>query len=276
MTGTRGRWTPAFLAMAMSMSAAGVGTGCDTYRLPSDLKFPQILAVRLADPQLLPEQRTAIDVLVTNDLGVPSLVKPGAVEFSPDPATGKPFSLPPQASAFIEHEGDDFFAHAPDEATVNAFATALGLAPTAALKVSLRVTVSIGAETRRADKLVVVLRPGSGVVPTPNPTIKDITVDGQPVSADPAAPPVDVLIETVKTETMPSKIIEHTFVVSADATAGPLTYAWFTAYGDVKHYRATTAIVTGKPTMGGDGAALIVVRNERGGVAWRQFALHLH
>ncbi len=239
--------------------------GCESYRLPSDLKFPQVLAVRLSQPQLLPGQRANIDVLVTDVMGVPAVINPQIVEFAPDPLTGMPLSLPPEAAMFIEHEGDKFFARAPDEATVDKLAALLGLAATAALKVQLRVTVAIGAESRRADKFVVVLRPGSGVEPTGNPTVTTLTIDGVVQPIFDMAPPVVLAL-----------VGEHTLQVSADETQGALTYAWFTAVGDLKHYRAPIATLTTKADEAGDGAGLIVVRNDRGGVAWRQFSLRVH
>jgi hypothetical protein len=238
---------------------------CDDFRSPADLKYPQVLAVRLTPPQLLPGQRARVDVLVTDTAGVPSVVRPASVDFAPDPISGKALSLPQEASGFLEHDGDDFFARAPDETTLDQIATATGLAADAALKVPLRVTVDIEGEARRADKLVIVLRPASGVAPTPNPMIEEIQVDGQPVSADASAPPVDVAV-----------VAEHQLAVRASEGGGALTYAWFTAVGEMKHYRAAASTLTVVPEKAGDGAALVVVRNDRGGVAWQWFALHAH
>jgi hypothetical protein len=241
------------------------GAGCDDFRSPADLKYPQVLAVRLTPPQLEPGERARVDVLVTDGAGVPSVIRPATVDFAPDPISGKALSLPAEAMGFLERDGDDFYARAPDEATLDQIATAFGLAADAALKVPLRVTVDIEGETRRADKLVIVLRPSSGVAPTPNPTIEDLQVDGQPVSDDAAAPPVDVTV-----------VAEHQLAVSADGGGGVLSYAWFSAVGEMKHYRASASTLTVAPEKAGDGAALIVVRNDRGGVAWRWFALHAH
>jgi hypothetical protein len=53
---------------------------------------------------------------------------------------------------------------------------------------------------------------------------------------------------------------------------GVLSYSWYTAFGELKKYREPTA--TFENAMPGEtGAVVLVVRNDRGGVAWKFGAL---
>jgi hypothetical protein len=53
---------------------------------------------------------------------------------------------------------------------------------------------------------------------------------------------------------------------------GTLSYAWYSAFGELTKYREATATLE-KAMPGEAGAVVLVVRDDRGGVAWRFGAL---
>ncbi len=227
-----------------------LAAGCADFRDPGDLKYAQVLAVRLTPAQLRAGQRARLEVLATDNAGMPFEANPKEVAFAPD-HTGKPLPLPPEANAFIEREGEMWYVRAPDEAQLDVIAAALGLMPGAALRVPLRLTVAVDAVDKRADKVVTVLR-SPDVQPAGNPTIKEITLDGEPVDKQAQV-----------------TVGEHRLAVTADEASGTSPYAWYTGLGELKHYRMTGATLTIKEPA--TGVILIVVRNDRGGVGWRWF-----
>jgi hypothetical protein len=240
-------------ALALALAAAG-GAACTDFRSPADLRYAQILAVRLEPPHLRAGERARIDVLVSDAAGALAERPPGEVGFAPDPA-GRPPALPPEAAGLIVRDGDAVFARAPDEAALEGIATALGLAPGAALLVPLRIAIDVGGESRRADKVVTVLR-SRDVPAVPNPAIQELKLDGAPI--DPDAGVV-------------TSVGEHELAVAAEGAAGPVAHSWYSAVGEIERYRSATARLSAKEP--GSGALLVVVRNEHGGVAWRAVTL---
>lgn len=235
---------------ALALVLALVLAGCSDFRSPADLRYPQILAVRLEPPHLRAGERARLDVLTSEADGALAERPPGEVSFAPDPA-GRPPPLPPEAAGLIERDGEAVFARAPDETSLEAIAAALGLAPGAALLVPLRITVELGGEPRRADKIATVLR-SADVAPIPSPVVHELRLDGVPVDPDAGAV---------------TGVGAHELAVLADGAAGPVAHSWYSAVGRVERYRSDVArLVVTEP---GAGAVLVVVRNEHGGVAWR-------
>jgi len=112
------------------------------------------------------------------------------------------------------------------------------------------VSVTVDGQARPSEKVVWL---GGAAL---NPTITGMTIDGRPMEEAPVA----------VTATGP-----HALTGTAEGE-GVLSYSWYTAFGELKKYREPTA--TFENAMPGEtGAVVLVVRNDRGGVAWKFGAL---
>jgi hypothetical protein len=227
---------------------------CEESRSPGDLRHPQILAVRLEPPELRAGGRARLDLLASDAEGVPAVMAPALAELAPDP-TGTLPPLPAEAAAAfgITTGAEGAFVDAPDEAAIDALASRLGLAAGAPLRASLRVTVMVAGELRRADKFLTVLR-AAGTEPVANPAIHRLAVDG------------------LAWDLAPREVARGAHQLSATADeAGPLSFSWYSAVGQLKGYRSRAAtLAADRPD---EGAVVLVVRTERGGVAWRSSRL---
>lgn len=238
--------------LVCALAAATIG--CTDFRSPADLKHPQVLGVRLEPPQLRPGERARLDGLLTDAEGIVTVAPPVAVALSADPG-GR--SAPPEAAMFIERADNDFWMRAPDEATVAAVLAALGLPADAPLRLPVRATFVVGGEERRADKIVTVLPTMGPTAPTPNPVVADLLVAGFAVGSGAAV--IDVGVTSpLEALTLP----DH---------PAPLSYAWYAGLGDLEGFRQPAARITA--IAPGEGTLLVVVRDDRGGIAWKQAPL---
>jgi len=220
--------------------------GCGEFRDPGDLHHARTLAVRADPPRVPAGQRSRIDLLVTGNDGVPVVRAPEAVApAAPQPGQPAP---PPQAAQLISQENGAWYVTAPPEEVLAQLRQAFGVPPEsdAPIPFPLAVSVTVDGQARPSEKLVWL--GGSA----PNPTITAMAIDGQPMGETPLAI---------------SAADPHTLTGAAEG-AGLLSYAWYTAFGELKKYREPAATLE-KALPGEAGAVVLVVRDDRGGVAWR-------
>lgn len=224
--------------------------GCGEFRDPGDLHYARTLAVRADPPRVPAGQRARIDLLVTGNDGVPVVRAPEAVAPA-TPQPGQP-APPAQAAQLISQENGAWYVTAPPDEVLAQLRQAFGVPPEsdAPIPFPLAVSVTIDGQTRPAEKIVWL--GGSA----PNPTITAMTVDGLPMGETPLAI---------------SAANPHSLTAAAEG-AGVLSYAWYTAFGELKKYREPAATLE-KALPGQAGAVVLVVRDDRGGVTWRFGAL---
>jgi hypothetical protein len=234
----------------MGLLVALTAIGCSDFRDPGDLRYARTLAVRAEPPSVSPGQRARIDLLVTGNDGVPVVRAPDSVV--PAPAMpGRP-APPPQASQLITQEGGAWYVSAPDPEVLVQLRQLFGLPADsqAPIPFPLSLAVTLDGQPRPSEMVVWV---GGAAL---NPTIIAMTVDGQPMGESP----------------LPIKAAApHTLTAMAQGE-GTLSYAWYTALGELKKYREVTATLEQAPA-GAAGTVVLVVRNDKGGVAWRFGAL---
>ncbi len=235
--------------------AAGWSTSCGDFREPGDLRHARILAVRMDKPRLAPGDKARLDLLVTSDDGVPSVAVPGELTLAP-PLPGQP-APPDIARALISHEGVDWFVSAPDETLLAQARMALGMSSDAVLLLPLQVAFVLGGEKKLADKIAFLGKAGG------NPVIGVVTVSGQPFDEG-----AQIVVSGADAK-------EVVLQAAADGD-GALTYAWFTGFGKLLRYReARATLKVEKPEDPRQGAVVVIVRDAKGGVAWRTGALRL-
>jgi hypothetical protein len=236
--------------LTILIAATILHTGCGEFRDPGDLRYARTLAVRADPPRVPPGERSRIDLLVTENDGVPAVRMPDSVT----PATalpGRP-AAPAEAVQFINQDSGAWYITAPDAEVLAGLRQSFGLPPDsdAPLPFPLSVTVTLDGQVRASEK--VVWLGGTAA----NPTITSMTADGQPMGESPL--PI-------------SAAGTHALTATAQGD-GTLSYAWYTAFGELKKYREATATLE-KAAPGDTGAVVLVVRNDQGGVAWRFGAL---
>jgi hypothetical protein len=221
--------------------------GCGTFRDPGDLRYARTLAVRAEPPRVAPGQRARIELLVTDNAGVPSVRAPDAVTVAP-PLPGQPVA-PAEASQLITQDNGAWYVSAPSAEILVQLRQAFGLPADseAPIPFSVSVSVTLDGQQRPSEK-VVWLGGAAG-----NPTITAMAIDGHPMEDN---SPVAV-----------SAAGEHTLTATA-AGEGTLSYSWYTAFGELKKYREPAATFE-KAMPGESGAVVLVVRNDLGGVTWR-------
>jgi hypothetical protein len=221
-----------------------LAVGCADFRDPGDLHYARTLAVRADPPRVAPGQRARVDLLVTGNDGV--VRAPDAVTVAPA-QPGRP-APPAEAAQLITQENGAWYVTAPSAELLAQLRQALGLpaGSEAPLPFPLSVSVTLDGQSRPSEKIVWL---GGAAV---NPTITVMSVDGQPMGESPLA---------VKAAT------PHALQATA-AGEGVLSYAWYSAFGELKKYREPTATLE-KALPGEAGAVVLVVRDDRGGVVWR-------
>lgn len=220
--------------------------GCGSFRDPGDLHYARTLAVRADPPRVAAGQRARIELLVTGNDGVPLVRAPDTVTPAP-PQPGQP-APPAQAAQLISQEDGVWYVTAPPAEVLAQLRQALGLPPDseAPIPFPLEVSVTIDGQVRPAEKIVWL---GGAAL---NPTITAMSVDGQPMGETPLGI---------------SAANAHALTASATGE-GVLSYAWYTAFGELKKYREPAATLE-KAVPGEMGAVVLVVRDDRGGVTWR-------
>jgi hypothetical protein len=224
--------------------------GCADFRDPGDLHYARTLAVRADPPRVAPGERARIDLLVTGSDGIPLVRAPDTVAPATD-LPGRP-APPPQAAQLITQENGSWYVSAPSAEVLASLRQALGLPPDsdAPIPFPLSVAVTLDGQLRPSEKVVWL---GGAAL---NPTITTMAVDGLPMGESP------LLISAAN---------PHALTAAAEGE-GTLGYSWYTAFGALKKYREATATLE-EVLPGEGGAVVLVVRNDRGGVAWRIGAL---
>jgi hypothetical protein len=220
--------------------------GCGTFRDPGDLRYARTLAVRAEPPRVSPGQRARIELLVTDNAGVPSVRAPDGVTVSP-PLPGRP-AAPAEASQLITQDNGAWYVSAPSAEVLVQLRQALGLPADSDAPIPFPISVSVTLDGQQRPSEKVVWGGGAAL----NPTITAMAVDGRPMEDSPV--PV-------------SAAGEHTLTATATGE-GTLSYSWYTAFGELKKYREPTATFE-KAVPGESGAVVLVVRNDLGGVTWR-------
>jgi len=224
--------------------------GCSDFRDPGDLHYARTLAVRADPPRISPGERSRIDLLVTGNDGIPLVRAPDGVT----PAAAQPGrpAPPAEAAQLISQENGAWYVTAPPAEVLAGLRQVFGLPPEsdAPIPFPLSLSVTIDGQLRPSEK--VVWLGGTAA----NPSITAMSIDGQPMGEAPL--PV-------------SALTPHTLTGGA-AGEGVLSYAWYTAFGELKKYREPTATLD-KVVSGQAGAVVLVVRDDRGGVTWRFGAL---
>ncbi len=206
---------------------------CGEFSTPAELTKPTILAV-IADPPLIAEgESTTLSVVVAGPEGpmIPEAAGWALVETLP--------GVPPFGELTAHDDGTATFT-APDPVP--------DLPDGAPPVSSVELTVTAGELTLKTIKLLVVTD-----VPAANPAITSLIVgeveaeDGQHVATD-VVYPIEVAIDPEPGE---------------DAT-----YAWYSTAGVIEEYQSNPAELIGAEEAG-DGWLFVVVRDGRGGVAWR-------
>jgi hypothetical protein len=219
--------------------------GCGDFRDPGDLRFARTLAVRADPPRIDPGQRARIDLLVTGNDGVPAVRAPDSVTVAP-PIPGRPVA-PAEAVQLIAQDSGAWYVSAPSAEVLAQLRQGFGLPADAPIPFSLSVSATVDGQARPSEKVVWL---GGAAL---NPVITSMTIDGHPMEeATPVAVPAAGI---------------HTLTATAEGE-GTLSYAWYTAFGELKKYREVTATFE-KAAPGQAGAVVLVVRNDKGGVAWR-------
>ncbi len=236
--------------------AALAVAGCDSFKSPSELGAPQVIAVRAEPAQLAPMGRAKIELLVAGLDETPRVVAPDSLIISPDvarlaaPDGGAPIGMDAQAALaqLIEHTADGWFVVAPSEEQLALVRQLAGLAADAPVPVPVRATVSIDGLDKRADKTVLL---GQEVA---NPTISSVTIDGAEIPMEGANVTAGKDIQ-VRAE--------------ASGGVGVLGFSWFSSIGEVDLFRSQESKLKVKKEPKA-GLVLVVVRDTQGGIAWKQ------
>jgi hypothetical protein len=204
-----------------------------------ELDHDRIIAVRATPPGILSGERAEVDALI-------GAVGQHPVERSPEIATVvSPMSL----MGTVAPDAGKWYVTAPDAATLAAARTELGLAADA--PVPLQVGVAYAGQTLLAFKTVFL---GETRV---NPSLDDMMIDG-------AAAPGST------TEIVVAPLTDVRLSVKADVDD---TVNWLTSCGTMHDFDLSHAYLRIEPEDPQDGELVLVVRDPRGGVSWRVWAV---
>jgi hypothetical protein len=223
----------------VALVALAAAAGCDNNGAPSELDRPRVLAVQVSPPHLSPEEESApIEVLIGRADGTIEVVAPASVEL-----IGAPSGAP---TSSMVGRGDAGWAIAcPDAATLAAMRAALGLGASDPIPIALAVEVEVDGELFPATKYVYLGSQGE------NPQLAGISIDADTDDEG-------VLVAAVGDE----------IAIASDGAAGAteLSFAWFTAIGDIDLYLSEEATLTADEPA--EGPLVLVVRDQQGGVTW--------
>jgi hypothetical protein len=221
-----------------ALAAAAAAAACDATSAPSELDRARVLAVQIAPPRLGPEESAATEVLVGRADGTVSVVAPDSIE-----VTGAPPGSP--ASGMVTRGPDGWSIACPDAEALAAMRAAMDLPDEEPIPVALAVEVEVDGELLPASKYIFLGTEGD------NPQLAGITAEG-------AREEDGVLVAAAGDE----------IAIAADGAAGEgeLSYAWFTALGDIDLYLSEAATLTADEP--GTGPLVLVVRDQQGGVTW--------
>src|SRR6185436_11539877 len=91
----------------VGLLVAAAVVSCGSFRDPGDLHYARTLAVRAEPPRVSPGQRARIDLLVTNNDGVPVERAPDQVTL-PQARPGRP-AAPPEAAQLITQDNGAWY-----------------------------------------------------------------------------------------------------------------------------------------------------------------------
>lgn len=221
------------LAIALLAAALLAACGQDV-DLPWQLDHERVIAVRATPPRLPPGQRAQLDALLGRRDGAPYEARPNQVEV-----------VSPQSLAGALQAADGAYSVlAPNAQALAAARVELGLAEGAAVPLQLR--VGFADSERTALKVVWLGDTGD------NPVLSSALVDGQQALAQDAlyvAPQTEVRLE-----------------VPFDAS---YNINWLTSCGTMHDFDLARAYLRVEPADPQAGHLAVVVRDDRGGVAWR-------
>ena len=217
---------------------AAATAACDENGAPSELDRARVLAVQISPPHLGPDETAPVLLLVGHSDGTVSEVEASGIE-----VVGAPPGSP--ASGMVGRGADGWAIACPDPEALAQLRAAMELGPEDPIPIALAVEVEVEGALLTATKYVYLGSDGD------NPQLAGISIGG----------------ETGEDEAVPLAVGDAVSI-AADGAAGDteLTYAWFTAVGDIDLYLSEEATLTlDEP---GEGPLALVVRDERGGVTW--------
>lgn len=247
-----------FASLSIAAAAASLLGGCaDDVAEPYELTHPRLLAIR-TEPAVLPADRDGrLDVLFTDGLAPPRLATADEISLSLPPAIAEALGHPDPATLFTR-DRDGWQLHAPDEATLAAARTQLGLAADAAVPMPLDVTVTPATAAPLMAQKAVSFGTFVG-----NPDAPKISIADLPASGSASLP-------------SGSEISLHAEVPAASLAGPPddVTYRWFSSVGELRHYTQPLALIeTDAEEAGREATLLVVARTPAGGVSWNFVSL---
>lgn len=229
----------------------GFGACVDDVDEPWFLDHDRIIAVRASTPRIASGEQATLDALIGKKGAPPDVQSPvGAMVVSPE-------SL---ASA-LSNQGGRWTVTAPDEATLAAARTQLGLDAGAA--VPLQVGVAFPGTTWPSGEIT----EGLAAIKTvwlgehvENPTLVGLTLGGVDIST--------------ATDLAFDPLAEARFSITSDVQGGD-DVTWLTSCGTLHDFDlATSAYITIEDGDSTAGDFAVVLRRETGGVAWQQWTIH--
>lgn len=211
--------------------------GCADTTPPWQLEQDRVIAVRATPPHVVAGERAVIDALVTSAGDRPAEVAPMAA-FVADPAD------PASLAARVGFEDGQWIVEAADAAAIDEARGALGLAPGAPVPLRVAITFEVGDGPLAAIKTVYL---GDAA---DNPVVGEVTVD-------------DVVVGDAVVVPVGREVALRVELAEPERDA----VDWFTSVGELSDIDDPIAtLVADEPA---EGAVVVVVRDERGGVAWR-------
>lgn len=225
--------------IAITLTAlAAAASACDDNGAPSELDRARVLAVQISPPHLAPEETAPVRVLVGNSDGTVSEEAPAAIE-----VVGAPPGSP--ASGMVGRSADGWAIACPGAEVLAELRAEMELGADDPIPIALALAIEVEGERLTATKVVYLGSQGA------NPEVAGIAFEGGSEDGD-------VLVAQVGDE----------IAIAAEGAAGDteLSYAWFTALGDIDLYLSEEATLTTEEP--GEGPLVLVVRDEQGGVTW--------
>jgi hypothetical protein len=229
-------------ALAIAVLSLGA-CGADVDE-PWQLAHDRIIAVRAEPPRIAPGEQSTIDLLV-------GFKNQPAAERAPDIAM---VQSPTSLGDLMTQSGDAWVVTAPTEERLAAARSELGLMPDAP------VPLSVGVAAAWPNPVMSPNPAGFGALKTvwlgdtgTNPTLEGLTVDGVDVPAG--------------QEIVVAKDTEIRLFVEADDTVQIVN--WLTSCGEMHDFDLHSAYLTVGPDDPQEGELAVILRDERGGVAWR-------
>ncbi len=225
--------------------ASSVLSACEDVAEPPDLDHDRIIAVRATPPRAAPGGLMTIDGLVTDEAATVRVAQPVlAAVVLPSQA---PAELVAMTRDIVVRSGDSWTIAVPGAETLAIARTAVGLGVDDPIPLRVSVVFEIAGRRHAAEKLVLLGEEGE------NPVALRIVADSAPVD--------DVLAIS-----MPS-----TVALRSENTGEVTRFAWLTSIGALeKYFEPEARLVVDEP---GPGQLVVVVRDDRGGVAWHMTAV---